>query len=221
MNVEAVIFDLDGVLVATDREHAAAWRAMAEAEGIPLADDLTDRLRGVARAEGVDIMLAEAGLEASVEERQRLGDAKNALYLELIAGLNTSDAAAGAHGLLTALQVAGVKLAVGSSSRNARLILDRLNLTAAFDAIVDGNDVQRGKPDPEVFLLAAEAIGVEPSQCVVIEDAATGLAAAHAAGMRAVAVGRPDGWERAIARVDALTELTAERLLRTSARTAA
>lgn len=213
--IRAVIFDLDGVLVSTDALHLAAWRAMAARWGFAFPEEIADQLRGVSRTESLELILAAADRadDFDAADRERLAAWKNETYRAQLRSLSPADALPGAARLLAELRARGVKLAVGSSSRNARPILDRLGFTPRFDAIVDGNDLTRGKPDPQVFLLAAERLGLPPAACIVIEDAASGVQAALAAGCAVVAIGsaaRAPGAERAVLRTKDLSEVTAD-----------
>ena len=184
-----IIFDLDGVITETSAQHEAAWRAMAAAEGIPFDVD-ADELRGVSRRESALLILGDR--EVDEDELQRLMKRKNDMYVESLAGLTPRDALPGAVELLADARRRGCLLAIGSSSRNARTVLGALGLTAAFDAIADGFSVTNAKPAPDLFLRAAELLGLDPARCVVVEDAASGVDAALAAGMVAVGVGPAD-----------------------------
>lgn len=213
-----VIFDLDGVLVSTDAIHLAAWREMAARWGFGFPERIADDLRGISRMESLEIILRAAGVADRFDapERERMAAWKNDRYRANLESLTPADALPGAVPLVDALKERGVRLAVGSSSRNARPILDRLQLTPLFDAIVDGNDLSRGKPDPQVFLLAAERLGLPPAECIVVEDAVSGAQAALAAGCALVAIGPAAAHaagERAVARAADLTGVHAAALL--------
>jgi beta-phosphoglucomutase len=189
MAIRAVIFDLDGVLVSTDTMHYQAWKSVADDEGIYFDEKINNRLRGVSRMESLDIILERATRTYSEAEKQTLAEIKNARYVQLLQGLSPSDVPEEATMLLGALRARGIKIAVGSSSRNAPLILKQIGLADAFDAVADGNDIERSKPAPDVFLVAARRLGVSPDECLVVEDAEAGIRAAKAAGMRAAAMG--------------------------------
>ncbi len=188
----AVIFDLDGVLVSTDELHYLAWKQLADAQDIPFDRKTNHRLRGVSRMQSLEIILERAARSYSPEQKTAMADAKNARYRDLLMTLTPADALPGAEAMLTALRARGVKIAVGSSSRNVSLILERLGWSDRFDAVVDGNDIQHSKPHPEVFVLAAQRLGVPPAQCLVVEDAAAGVAAARRAGMAVFGIGTPE-----------------------------
>lgn len=190
--IRAVIFDLDGVLVSTDEMHYRAWKQLADAEGIPFDRTINHRLRGVSRMESLEIILERARRTYSPEQKAALADAKNARYRELLSTLTPADALPGAAVITAALKERGVKIAVGSSSRNTSLILERLGWSDRFDAVVDGNDIQHSKPDPEVFVLAAKRLGVPPGRCLVVEDAVAGVEAARRAGMAVLGIGTPE-----------------------------
>lgn len=181
--IQGVIFDLDGVLTDTAVYHYQSWRNIASGVGFDLTESHNEQLKGVSRAESLDIILNWAGAERSVEEKALLLTEKNNHYLTLIASLSTADILPGVVDFLSNIRSGGLKTAVGSSSKNAVFILDKLQLTGYFDAIVDGNMVKQTKPDPEVFMNAAKLLGLPAQNCLVIEDADAGVAAARAAGM--------------------------------------
>lgn len=188
-----VIFDLDGVIVTTDNCHYLAWKRMADEEGIPFDRTINERLRGVSRMESLEIILEKAARAYTDEEKNEMATRKNAYYVELIGSLNREALLPGALDTLALLRQKGVKAAIGSSSRNAPLILSRLGLENAFDAVADGNQIERSKPDPEVFLLAARLLGLSPENCLVVEDADSGVEAAVNGGMRCLGVGSAAG----------------------------
>lgn len=187
--LKAVIFDLDGVVVSTDDCHYRAWRMMADREGIPFDREVNERLRGVSRMASLEIILERARRSYSAEEKQALASYKNARYGELIRELKPSDMLPGAMDSLQALRQRGILLAIGSSSRNTPLILRQIGLETYFDAVADGNDIERSKPAPDVFLVAMRRLKLQPPDCLVVEDADAGVAAARAAGMAVLAVG--------------------------------
>ncbi len=189
MSRQAVIFDLDGVIVSTDEYHYRAWQRMADEQELRFDRAVNERLRGVSRMESLAIILDHSGVRLAPETMAELASKKNAWYRDSLAQLTPQDVLPGALPLLSELRARGIRQAIGSSSKNARTILDRIGLRDWFDAVADGNGIVRSKPDPEVFLLAARLLGVVPETCVVVEDAEAGLAAARAAGMKAVGVG--------------------------------
>ena len=184
-----VIFDLDGVIVSTDNCHYLAWKRMADEEGISFDRTVNERLRGVSRMESLAIILEKAVKEYSEEEKQAMAARKNGYYVELIGSLTENDILPGALDTLNMLKAKGVKVAIGSSSRNTPIILRQIGLSEAFDAVADGNAIKNSKPDPEVFLLAAKLLKLDPANCLVVEDADAGIEAALAGGMRALGVG--------------------------------
>jgi beta-phosphoglucomutase len=209
----AVIFDLDGVITSTDELHYRSWKELADAEGIPFDREINLRLRGISRIDCVDIFLEQASRPHSAEEKLAIAERKNARYLELLADMTREDLAPGLLDLLDELDASHVRRAVASSSRNARRILDQLTVTDRFHEIVDGNDVPMSKPDPTVFLTAAQRLGVRPSRCVVIEDAAAGIRGAHEAGMAAIGIGTPATLPEAELRFESIAELHIDTLL--------
>jgi len=188
-NIKGIIFDLDGVLLSTDRFHFLAWKKLADRMGITFTEKDNERLRGVSRMESLEIVLSlsEKPLTLSEEEKIALATEKNDCYREYLKTLTPADVADEVRETLAELRKKGYPLAVGSSSKNTRFILSQTELTDAFDAIADGNDIKNSKPDPEVFLKAAALIGTAPENCAVIEDAEAGLEAANRGGMLSVA----------------------------------
>ena len=189
-NIKGLIFDLDGVLLSTDRFHFLAWKMLADRMGINFTEKDNERLRGVSRMESLEIVLSlsdDPALSLSDEEKLALATEKNEVYREYLKKLTPADVSDEVRETLAVLRAKGYRLAVGSSSKNTRFILSQTDLTDAFDAIADGNDIKNSKPDPEVFLKAAELIGIAPADCAVIEDAEAGLEAANRGGMISIA----------------------------------
>lgn len=189
-SLRAVIFDLDGVLTDTAEFHYLAWKLLADAEGLPFDRDANEALRGVSRVESLRRLLGGRDVEA--DEFERMMAVKNATYVDLLAELSPADLLPGAMDLVEQCRAKGLKTAIGSSSKNAPRIIDALGIGELFDAITDGNTAARAKPAPDLFLAAAELLGVEPGACVVIEDAAAGVDAGLTAGMVVVGVGPPE-----------------------------
>lgn len=204
----AVIFDLDGVLVDTAVFHYQAWRRMAKEFNFDFTEAENEQLKGVSRVESLELILKWAEKVVSAEEKERLARMKNTWYLELIDGMKNGDVLPGTIALLTYLRGEGKKIALGSASKNAVRILEKTGVLDYFDAIIDGNAVTRSKPDPEVFLKAAEAIGILPADCVVFEDAQAGIAAARSAGMAVIAVDKAHALTQYDARVNGLSDLS-------------
>lgn len=186
--IKGVIFDLDGVVVSTDEYHYQAWKAIADEEGIPFDRETNNFLRGISRRDSLEIILRKATKEYSEEEKIILMDKKNRIYVSLLENLTPNDILPGFLSFLDTLKNNGIKTAVGSSSKNTRLILGHLGLLDSFDAIADGNEITHSKPNPEVFLLAGRKISLAPEDCAVIEDAISGVEAAKAADMIAVGI---------------------------------
>ncbi|HHE74608.1 MAG TPA: beta-phosphoglucomutase [Desulfobacteraceae bacterium] len=189
MKIEAIIFDLDGVIVSTDEYHYQGWKKLADEEGIFFDREINHRLRGVSRMESLDILLERSSRTYTDEQKIEMAGRKNDYYRQLLQNITPADILPGVLNILNELKQRGIKMAIGSSSRNSPAILGRIGLADFFDATADGNDISNSKPDPEVFLLAAERLGMKPSQCLVVEDADAGVDAAIAGGFRCLAVG--------------------------------
>ncbi|WP_418667741.1 beta-phosphoglucomutase [Allofournierella sp.] len=187
--MKGIIFDLDGVICRTDEYHYQAWKQLADRLGIPFDAAVNHRLRGVSRAESLNILLERSSAAYSEPEKQALADQKNRAYCKLLQAMSPADLPQEVKQTLQALRARGLRLAIGSSSKNAPLILQRLGLERFFDAVADGAQIARSKPDPEVFLLAARKLGLAPADCLVVEDAQTGIRAAKAGGFAAAALG--------------------------------
>jgi beta-phosphoglucomutase len=214
--IAAVIFDLDGVIVSTDEFHYLAWKELADTEGIPFDREDNERLRGVSRMESLDILLEKAGKPYSDALKLEMAERKNAIYRGLLERLSTADILPGVATVLDGLRQRGVKIAIGSSSKNAGPILEAIGLAGAFDAIADGTHITRSKPDPEVFTLAAHRVGVLPEQCLVVEDAHAGVEAGLAAGMRVLAVGSATNHPSANLRAEDLSAISLDAMLGTA-----
>ena len=189
MDIKGIIFDLDGVLCSTDSCHYLAWKELADFLDIPFDETVNQRLRGVSRMESLKIILEAADRNFSDQEKIELAERKNERYRNLLLKLTPSDVGDDIRETLGELRKKGVLLAVGSSSKNTPLILNQVGLENWFDAVADGNDITRSKPDPEVFLLAAEKLGLPPSECMVVEDADAGIEAAFKGGFIPVGIG--------------------------------
>jgi beta-phosphoglucomutase len=211
--IKAVIFDLDGVIVSTDRYHFQAWKRLADSLGIPFGRESNDRLRGVSRMESLEIMLEKSARRYSLDEKREMAERKNTYYRELLTGLSPADILPGVINMIKTLKDRQVKIAIGSSSKNARAILRAVGLEDEFDVIADGNHITRSKPDPEVFTIAAMRLGVSPEECLVVEDAEAGVEAGLAAGMGVLAVGGGAGHLRATRCAENLSCLSADELL--------
>ena len=206
--MKAFIFDLDGVIVFTDKFHYQAWKKMADEMNIYFDEQINNRLRGVSRAESLEIILERyEGEPLSDEKKRELMEQKNGIYRELLKTMTPSDVADEVRDTLKELRARGHKLAIGSSSKNAKFILEKVELLDAFDAISDGNNITHSKPDPEVFLKAGEFLGEEPENCVVVEDAYAGIDAAKAAGMKAVGIGDAARYEKSNIKIERFAQL--------------
>lgn len=186
--MKGAIFDLDGVIVDTAVYHYAAWKELAAALGFEFTEADNERLKGVSRMRSLEILLSVGNITASQEQKEVWAAEKNSRYLKLLENLNENSLLPGTKPFLQKLRADGVKIALGSASKNAPLILDKLGITDLFDAIVDGNAVSKAKPDPEVFLKGAELLNLDPADCVVFEDAQAGIEAARAAGCGIIAI---------------------------------
>lgn len=189
MKIKACLFDLDGVIVDTAKYHFLAWKELAADLGFEFTEEHNERLKGVSRMASLDILLEIGGKNVRQEEKERMASSKNERYVSLIKKMTPDEILPGVIRFLNELKNAGIKTAIGSASKNAPLILKRLKLDSYFDAIIDGNKVSHAKPDPEVFLKGAEALGLEPSECVVFEDAAAGVEAALNGNMKCIGIG--------------------------------
>ena len=189
MRFKAVIFDLDGVICHTDEYHYLAWKAMADSLGVPFDRKINDRLRGVSRMESLDIILEKYNGTLSQTEKEALAEKKNELYRQYLSRMSPADLSDEVRATLDSLGGMGLLLAIGSSSKNAPFILRQIGLDGFFDAVSDGNNITRSKPDPEVFLKAAQMLGLEPAQCLVVEDAVSGARAGHAGGFQVACLG--------------------------------
>ena len=186
---DAVIFDLDGVICYTDEYHYQAWKAMADSIGVSFDREIHSRLRGVSRMASLDIVLEKYHGELSEAEKEELADQKNEIYKKLLAQMSPADLSDEVKSTLDELRRRGYQLALGSSSKNAPFILRQIGLGEYFDAVSDGNNITRSKPDPEVFEKAAKMLWVGAKRCLVVEDAVSGAEAAHKGGMKAACVG--------------------------------
>lgn len=213
MEIKGCLFDLDGVIVDTAKYHYIAWRQLAQKLGFDFTEKDNERLKGVSRMASLEILLEVGGIKGkSEEEKQAMAAEKNANYVDLISKMTPEEVLPGATDFLKELRKNGIKISLGSASKNAMTILTRLGLVELFDAIIDGTKVSKAKPDPEVFLKGAEALGLKPEECVVFEDAAAGLEAAINGGMRCVGIGSPDVLHRANMVVNGLHEMNVEKL---------
>ncbi len=208
MDLKGCIFDLDGVIVDTAKYHFLAWQRLAEEMGFDFTEDHNEALKGVSRMASLEILLRVGGIVKDDEEKIELATRKNNWYVEYISHMTPEEILPGSIDLLNLLRSEGILTAIGSASRNAGMILDRIGLRTMFDAIVDGNKIHSAKPDPEVFLKGAEELGLAPENCVVFEDAQAGIEAAIAGGMKCIGVGSPLNLGRANLVVPDLKNIT-------------
>ena len=190
--IEACLFDLDGVVVDTAKYHFIAWKALAEELGFEFTLEDNERLKGVSRMQSLEFLLEIGNLRVSDREKLEMAEKKNALYVSYIEKMTPEETLPGVEKFLQELRAAGIRIALGSASKNAPMILERIQLSGMFDAIVDGNSIAEAKPNPEVFLKGAEKLGVLPENCVVFEDAIAGIEAAQNANMYSVGIGDPE-----------------------------
>lgn len=187
--IKAIIFDLDGVLVDTAKFHYLAWKNLAMMMGFEFSEADNERLKGVSRMASLEILIDIGQLSFDEATKQELARFKNEEYVGYISQMTPEEILPGVKGFLYEIRQAGIKMAIGSASKNTPLILERIGLATSFDVVVDGNKVSAAKPDPEVFLKAAELMGVSPSDCVVFEDAEAGIEAAVRGGMHCIGIG--------------------------------
>jgi beta-phosphoglucomutase len=192
MKIKGLLFDLDGVLVTTEHNHFVAWKKTADELGVPFTEKENERLKGISRIDSLKLIMEMGNVFVSENEFEALLTSKNEFYLESIQQLNQTDLLPGVLDLLEKAKGMGIKLGVGSSSKNANFILNLLGISSHFDVVIDGNGVEFPKPHPEVFLNGAKALGLEPNECLVFEDAASGIKAAKDGGFTAIGVGNTE-----------------------------
>lgn len=195
--IKALIFDLDGVIVDTAHYHFVAWQRLARELGIDFTEKDNERLKGVSRMRSLEIILEIGNRQMSESEKERLATRKNAWFVEYIQNVKPDEIFPGVKEMIRACKAAGFRVALASSSKNARTVLRNLKVEDLFEGFVDGNMITHSKPNPEIFLKAAAQLGVEPQHCVVFEDAEAGVEAALAAGMKCVGVGSPENLGKA------------------------
>ena len=203
---DAVIFDLDGVICSTDEYHYLAWKELADSLALPFDRQYNNRLRGVSRLESLNLILDLGERQYSDEEKQAMVQKKNDTYRSLLAKMSPADVSDDVLSTLNELKKK-YPLAIGSSSRNTKFILSRIGLADFFDAVIDGNDISASKPDPEVFLKAADALSQQPSSCLVVEDAAAGIEAAVRGGFDSAGIGDASRLDGATYHIERLSDL--------------
>ena len=191
-NKKAFIFDLDGVIVDTAKYHFIAWQKLAQELGIDFTPEHNEQLKGVSRQQSLEIILKIGNATATDEQKTKWLTQKNDEYLSYISQIDQSEILGGVLPILDYIKSKNQKIVLGSASKNARLILEKTGIMSYFDAIIDGNDVSKAKPDPEVFALGAQKVGIEPENCIVFEDSIAGIQAANIAGMTSIGIGEKD-----------------------------
>lgn len=204
--IKACIFDLDGVIVDTAKYHYIAWKQLANEMGFDFTEEDNERLKGVSRMASLDILLEIGNINIDNIEKNKLADKKNDVYLSYITQMGADEILPGAKEFLIACRENNIKTALGSASKNAMIILNRLELVELFDAIIDGTKTSKAKPDPEVFIKGAQELTIEPEYCVVFEDAEAGVEAAIAAKMKCVGIGDKEMLSKANIVVGGLNE---------------
>ncbi|MCB2305532.1 beta-phosphoglucomutase [Clostridium estertheticum] len=211
-NIKAIIFDLDGVLVATAKYHYLAWKRLAKELNIEFSIEDNERLKGVSRMNSLEIILGLGGITLDNDAKIKLADKKNIWYVEYISKLTPADILPGVIDFLESIKINGLKIALGSASKNSMLILKNLKLTDYFDAIIDGTKVSSTKPNPEVFLKGALALNTPPCQCIVFEDAQAGIDAAINAGMYCIGIGSKNILKKANLVLSGFSDMTFDKL---------
>lgn len=214
MNLQACLFDLDGVIIDTAKYHYLAWRELAAELGFDFTEEDNERLKGVSRMQSLEILLEVGGITFDNGKKLQLAAQKNARYLQLVLQMPREDVLPGAVEFVLGCKKSGLKAGIASASKNAPAILNHMNMSSLFDAVIDGNMISHSKPDPEVFQAGAKALSVSPLTCVVFEDAAVGVDAAHNAGMFCVGIGSDTNLPLADMVVPGLFALTIEDVLR-------
>jgi len=210
--IKACIFDLDGVIVDTAVYHYKAWKRLANQLGFDFTEEQNEKLKGVSRTRSLELILQWGGISKSPAEQDELATLKNTWYVDMISHMTPAEILPGAKEFLVTCRAAGLKTALGSASKNSTMILEKVDIVDLFDAVIDGNKVTKAKPDPEVFLKGAEAVGVSPAECVVFEDAIAGVEAAIAGGMKAVGIGSPEVLGEANLVISGLDKMSLEKL---------
>ena len=212
--IKAILFDLDGVLVSTDEYHYRSWLKLSNEEGFEFFDhEFNHQFRGVARMECVEILTRASGRSYTPEQKKEIADRKNRYFAESLSSVTPEELLPGALAALKELKKRGIKIAVASNSRNAKPIIKQVGIEQYLDAIVDGHEIENSKPDPEVFLLAARNVGVEPGDCIGVDDAIAGLEAAKRAGMKALGIGTRERVPNADIVVSDLASISVDKLL--------
>ncbi|MDZ7897628.1 MAG: beta-phosphoglucomutase [Arcicella sp.] len=210
--VKACLFDLDGVIVDTAIYHFQAWRRLANELGFDFTEHQNEQLKGISRMESLELILGWGNVTLTEEEKLDWATRKNDWYLDLVKEMTPDEVLPGVKDFLILLRENNIKIALGSASKNSKLILERIEMLSYFDAIIDGNNITKGKPNPQVFLMGAEATDCKPEECVVFEDALAGVQAGKLGGMRVVGVGSPEVLTEADVVISTFEEMTLEML---------
>lgn len=210
--IKGVIFDLDGIITDTAEFHYIAWKKLADSQNWKFDREVNEKLRGVSRLDSIKIIAAHNDLDITEDELIRLGDLKNELYVQSLEEVTSKDFIPGAEELLIALKNDGIKIALGSASKNADKVLTQLDAKRYFDVIGDGNSVSKSKPAPDIFLFSAEKLGLLPSECLVYEDAKSGVDAAITGGFQVVGIGPKDRVGHASFRYSSMAEASYEEI---------
>ncbi|MCU0469555.1 MAG: beta-phosphoglucomutase [Arcicella sp.] len=209
---KACLFDLDGVIVDTAIYHFQAWRRLANELGFDFTEHQNEQLKGISRMESLELILNWGNITLTETEKLDWATRKNSWYLDLVMQMTPNEVLEGVPEFLKSLQEQNIKIALGSASKNSKLILEKIQMLHYFDAIIDGNNITKGKPNPQVFLLGAEATNTQPAECVVFEDAVAGVQAGKAAGMTVVGVGSPEILTEADIVITSFKEMSVDRL---------
>jgi beta-phosphoglucomutase len=212
--LEAVIFDMDGVLTETSRQHYLAWKLLAKDLGFEITEEINEQVKGISRLESLDIVLRAGNMidKFTEAEKMQLADKKNVIYQSLIKAFTKDNLSAGALALLKALKEHKVKIALASVSKNAQFLLEAMDISNYFDAVVDPSEVKNGKPAPDIFLMAANKLGIDPKNCIGIEDAFAGVEAIKSAGMKPIGIGKKEMLYNCETVFNSLTEIDIEGL---------
>ena len=212
MKISGCLFDLDGVIVDTANHHYVAWKSLADELAIPFSAEENESLKGLSRLDSLECILRLGNLEVSSNKKIELMEKKNQLYLQIIDAIGPDDILPGVKELMLELKNKGIGICLGSSSKNAISILKRIGIFDLFDGIVDGRNLTLSKPDPEVFIKGSKILGLTPSECIVFEDAESGIEAALSGGFFALGIGAECSLKRAHANVQDLSDVTLEKL---------
>lgn len=211
--VKACLFDLDGVVVDTAKYHYKAWKRLADELGFEFTEEENERLKGVSRMKSLDILLEVGNLTFDEDVKVKFAEKKNKWYVEYISKMTSEEILPGVEDFMKLLRENNIKIALGSVSKNSMMILNNIGMVHYFDSIIDGNKISNAKPNPEVFLLGAKELNVDPKDCVVFEDAAAGIEAAINAGMHSVGIGSPDILHKADFVISSFKEMSLDRLV--------